>query len=323
MKRYLARRALWTAFAAYLVLSLVFLGLALGPDPDRLEGQAKFQGGSNAYQMAQNENVPLLDRYLDFTTRFVTLDVEQSMSMTLQHGTLKSSQQVNTNFVTALGVTLAYLFPALLVAILVGGALGLYAAMNQGSLSGRFTSVVTYVGVGVPSYWSAVWVTILLFERTDMWKGYGYKPAAEPWSPVNLPYMAFPFVIVLFGMIAVQARYTRSEAAEHVHAEFVRTLRANGAKSANVARHVIRNAAMPLISLFFVRTITMLFVTVIVAEYVFGIPGIGHVAFTAIRNRQLDLILLTTMVPVVVVLVGNLVQDVAYAVLDPRVELGE
>ncbi|WP_327050780.1 ABC transporter permease [Halomicrococcus gelatinilyticus] len=306
MWRYLTRRLLWTAFAAYLILSVTFLAFAAAPPPVTTEGESPIS--TPARWPSTQDETSLLTQYTDWIVQYATLDFEK---------------ETIDRIAGALKVTLAYLAPALLAAVVGGVVLGVYAAVNRGTLPGRFATLATYVVVGIPSYWIAEWSVILAYERLGVMRKFAYDPSLDPWSGKNLPITLLPLAVVLVSMLAVQARYARSESAEHVHAEFVKTLRANGARPLDVARHVVRNAAMPLLSLFFIRTITMLFITVAVAEVVFGLPGIGWLALWAVRNREIDIVILTTMIPVGLALFGNLLQDVAYVKLDPRVEFGD
>ena len=306
MWRYFTRRLLWTVFAAYLILSMTFLAFAVAPPPVTMEGESPISTPST--WPAADDDRSLSDRYVDWVVRYATLDV---------------GQETTDRLASSLKVTLAYLLPAFVAAIVGGVALGVYAAINRGTPLGRLATVATYVVVGVPSYWVAEWSVILAYERLDVMRQFTYDGSLGPWSATNLPITLLPLGVVFVSMLAVQARYARSESAEHVHAEFVKTLRANGARPRSVARHVVRNAAMPLLSLFFIRTITMLFVTIAVAEVVFGLPGVGWLALWAVRNREMDLVLVTSMIPVSLALLGNLVQDVAYVKLDPRVDFGD
>ncbi len=146
-----------------------------------------------------------------------------------------------------------------------------------------------------------------------------WDPRFGLWTPQNFPFLAFPLLVVMTNLLAVQIRYTRSTSLEYVPAEFVKTLHSNGASACDVGRHVLRNAALPLVSLFFAETATILFITILVVEMVFGLPGFGTLTFNAIKARDPGLILATTMIPIFIGLAGNLIQDIAYAVLDPRV----
>lgn len=309
MKWYLARRLLWTVVAAYLVLSGAFLALWFAPPPSAMESGSAISVPNSVGSPSPvvDSSEPLRERYVAFLVKYATLDFDA---------------ETTERLTGSLSVTLAYLVPAFLAAVVGGTSVGLYAAMNPENPLGRLATLTAYVGVAVPSYWLAKWANVLAYEWFDWERRFAYDGGLAPWSAENLPLVALPFAVSLVGILAVQARYARSETAEHVHSEFVKTLRANGAKPRTIGRHVLKNAAVPLLSLLFVRTLTMLFVTVAVVEVVFGIPGFGSVALHAVRNRELDLVLAVTTVPVSLALLGNLVQDVAYTFLDPRVELG-
>jgi peptide/nickel transport system permease protein len=306
MWRYITRRLLWSAFAAYLILSVTFLALAAAPPPVTSETGSPIHVPPRWPSVDDERS--LADQYVDWVVKYATLDFDQ---------------ETLDKLISAMKVTLSYLIPAFVAAIVGGIALGVYAAVNRGKPLGRLVTMGTYAVVGIPSYWVAEWSVILAYERLGVMGKFAYDTSLGPWSDKNLPITLLTFAVVLVGMLAVQARYARSESAEHVHAEFVKTLRANGARTRDVARHVVRNAAMPLLSLFFIRTITMLFITIAVAEVVFGLHGVGWLALWAVRNREIDLVILTTMLPVGLALFGNLLQDVAYVKLDPRVDFGD
>ena len=121
------------------------------------------------------------------------------------------------------------------------------------------------------------------------------------------------------SLLAGQARYARAESSEYVNAEFVKLLRAKGASGWAVARHLLRNAAVPLLSLFFADLLVIVALNIFVLEVVFGIPGLGQLSYEAIQNRDLPLILGTVMVLVFAGIFGNLFQDITYRTLDPRI----
>ncbi|WP_049969093.1 ABC transporter permease [Haladaptatus cibarius] len=315
MRRYIARRVLWTVFAAYLLLSSIFLVFAFAPDPGQETAgvMAALGGGSaeaaeNAYAEARNYDKPILDRYIDWIVAYTTLD----------WGTDIQGEPVTDRLGDALPITLVYLVPAVVLSVVLGSAIGLYSAVHQHGYIDRLVTAITYPGLGLPSFWLASWASLLVLERIDIQASY-FDDRYGLWSPENLPFMFLPMAVVTINLLAVQIRYTRSTSLEYVPAEFVKTLRSNGARASDVGRHVIRNAALPLVSLFFAETLTILFITLLVVETVFGLPGFGALAFQAIRARDAGLILATTMIPVFLGLAGNLLQDIAYAVLDPRV----
>ncbi|MDH5018901.1 ABC transporter permease subunit [Halobacterium rubrum] len=100
-------------------------------------------------------------------------------------------------------------------------------------------------------------------------------------------------------------------------------LRAKGAGARTVARHVLRNAAGPIVSTTFTELVDVLLVAVVVIELVFGIPGIGHLLYDGVIDRGLPLLMGTAMTPAVLTVGGTLLQDVVHAALDPRVSQGD
>jgi peptide/nickel transport system permease protein len=203
-------------------------------------------------------------------------------------------------------------------ALVLGLGVGLLAAMRQGGLFDRLGTATAYVGLGLPHFFLAELLIVVAINELG-WYGALWDSRYGLWSTENLTALALPMLVVTANLLAVQVRYARSESLEFVPADFVKRLRASGASSWRIARHVVRNAALPLLSVFFTETLTVLFVTVYVIEVVMEVPGLGSLAYNAILSRDSGVILAATCIPVLVGLVGNLVQDVAYAALDPRV----
>lgn len=326
-RSYLARRVTWTVLIAYLVLSGTFLVFAFTPDPNQRlagmagAGEARASGGNataaaqeamETYAAARNRDRPLLQRYAGWMLGYVTLDWGYAYSR---------DAPVTAVLARHVPVTLVYLVPAVALSLVAGVAIGLAAALRQHSGFDRLATTGASVLIGVPSFLAAVFV--LLVVRWQEWGPLAYALELSPLAPANLAALAGPMLVLTVSLTAVQIRYARSETLEYVPAEFVKTLRANGAGVRSIATHVLRNAAVPLVSVFFTEMLTVLFVSVYVVEIVFSVPGFGAVAYEAILRRDIGLVLGTTMLPMFVALVGNLVQDVSYAVLDPRVEAGD
>lgn len=310
--RYLARRLAWTVFAAYVVLTAAFLLFAYTPDPDL--ALVEFYGGegaAEAYRAARNYDEPLLGRYLTWLVSYTTFDL----------GTTLGGRPVTDVLVERGTVTLVYLVPGLLLGNAAGVLVGHLSAM-RGGVADAVASTLSYVGLGVPAFFLGE-VTVMVFIRELSWYRTYYDTRFGLWTADNLVTLTLPALVVALNVFAVQMRYSRAETLEFVSADFVKTLRANGARFRERSRHVLRNASLPLVSLFFTETLTILFVTVYVVEIVFRVPGLGRTAFTALTNRDFALVLATTLIPVFVGLLGNLAQDVAYALLDPRVGDGE
>lgn len=316
--RYVLRRLAWTGLGALIILTGAFLLFAYTPDPQlafvrwaNANNATAQEQAVNAYQAARNYNEPLLQRYVTWMLSYITLDL----------GTTLNGRPVIDVLVESGTVTLVYLVPGILLGNILGILAGHLAAM-RGGIADAITSTLSYVGLGIPAFFLGE-VTILVFIRKLSWYRTYYDTRFGLWSADNLVTLTLPALVVALNIFAVQMRYSRAETLEFVSADFVKTLRANGAGFRDRSKHVLRNASLPLISLFFTETLTILFITVYVVELVFRVPGLGQVAFAALNNRDFALILATTLIPVFIGLVGNLIQDIAYAVLDPRIDSSE
>lgn len=309
----LLRRGLFTVFAIYLVLTIAFGFVTLTGDPNQgaivwdtstTQGQEAATEALAEYREARNLDDPLAERYASWLVDMTTLDWGTSFSQ---------NAPVMKLIANALPRTLAYVIPAMAFALVGGIGIGLYSATHEQTLLSRLGAGVAYVGLGIPNFWLA---GTLLFAFTIPLGQYGQ--ATVPYWQV-LKTTVLPAFVLGTSLLAGQARYARAESSEYVNAEFVKLLRAKGASGWAVARHLLRNAAVPLLSLFFADLLVIVALNIYVLEVVFGIPGLGQLSYGAIQNRDLPLILGTVMVLVFAGIFGNLFQDIAYRALDPRI----
>ncbi|MFB6178003.1 MAG: ABC transporter permease subunit, partial [Halobaculum sp.] len=135
----------------------------------------------------------------------------------------------------------------------------------------------------------------------------------------NLHALTYPTLVLALNLFAVQSWAVRAEAIEIVPAEFVKTLRANGAGRNRVARHVARNAAAPVFALVVSEVFVLLVVSTYVIELVFGLPGFAAASFAGFQDRDYGLIFAAIVLPTVFALLANLGKDLLTAYIDPRV----
>lgn len=322
MKRVVVRQTVWTVFAMFLLLSVSFFALALTPDPnERLAGKAAAfealeRGGDPteaareamaAYEEARNRDRPLLDRYLDWVVGYATL----------QWGWSYAYETPVTDVIgDTVPVTLAYMIPALIVSWGLSLLGGLYAALRRGTAVDGVGRAATYLGVGVPAV-----VLVKLVQQYGLSGGHSflqYDDAAGLLSTTNVVALAVPAAIVAFSMLVMQWRVVRSESLTLLDREFVTALRADGADDVRLGRHVLKNAAAPLLAVFNAEVLTVLFLTMYVVEEFLAIPGLGSATLRAFEARDIGLVLATVLLPAFVGLLGNFVTDLISAVVDPR-----
>ena len=323
----LVRRVAFAVIAAYLVVSVVFAFVAVAPTTNT--GWIKWTniGGADdaaeevtAYREARNLDEPLLDRYTDWLIDVTTLDWGQAYGG-VGPGVPGSSYEAGTPVTSLVGnalvATLRYVIPAMVIAVVGGIAIGLYTATHQHTLLDRLGTSVAYLGFSVPNFWIAqILVLFVLGGSGSLLVELGLSGRAFE----ILQLVVFPTLILASSLLAGQMRYARAQSLEYHNSEFIKLVRAKGAGGWRVARHLLRNAALPLFSLFFTEMLGLVVLNVFVIEYVFGIPGLGGLSLFAYQEQDLPVILGTTMVIVLFGVLGNLFQDIAYLALDPRVE---
>jgi len=326
--RLLARRLIWMVLSAWIVLSLTFFLFIGSPDPNislvrfaAAAGAAVGGGGDpaaaeqaavQAYVQQHNYNVPILERYLNWMANYATF----------QWGETLRGEPVTQVVKDALVVTFTYLLPALLVATVGSFSLGLYIATNRGGYADRLVSALAYAGYGVPIFFAGEIVFGILVQKYgQVWLVFNQKEAL--YTMTNIDQFLLPGLIMAVHVLIVQMVFIRSEVIEQLNEDFMKTLLASGAGRRDLARHALRNAAIPLTSAFFAEILTLLYLSVIVIEVVFNLPGFGQTTLQAIRGQDIGLILGVTIVPLLLGIIGNTVQDLAYSLLDPRIEIGD
>jgi peptide/nickel transport system permease protein len=331
----LVRRVAFAVFAAYLILSLTFAFVVLTADPQisSLKRAAALEAEDEEIPLKETDawdrleeykerrglDEPLLERYRNWIVSYATLDWGQSHGASGKAAAYGQGYPANTPVTTlvveALFHTLRYVLPAMVFAVGSGLAVGLYTATHQHTFFDRLATSAAHLGFSLPNFWIGTILLLVLLGQS------GWLTGLTGSSYTLLKSVILPAFVLTTSLLAGQLRYARAESLEYINAEFIKLVRAKGAREWRVARHLLRNAAIPLFSLFFTDMIGILVLNIYVIEYVFGIPGLGGLSLVAIQSRDLPVVLGTTMVIVLFGIVGNLLQDVGYFVLDPR--LGE
>jgi oligopeptide transport system permease protein len=210
-----------------------------------------------------------------------------------------------------LPVSIALGASAIVLAALAGTALGVIAALWQNRAADHAVTGLATFGVTVPTFVTAPLLQIL-FGLTLAW-----LPVAG-WEGGQLRNAILPVVTLALPQIAVIARLTRAAMIEALRANHIRTLRAYGLSRSTIVRHALRGAALPVVSYLGPAAAALLTGSVVV-ETIFGLPGVGRYFVEGALNRDYTLVMGTVVLVAVFVLLFNLLADIAYALLDPRV----
>jgi len=225
-----------------------------------------------------------------------------------------------------LQVTLPLAALAMVLTTVLALSLGLYAAARHNTLADVGVMAGSQLGIAIPSFWFAI-LLILLFAVKLQWVSAGGFPG---WSEddggglgAGLVALLLPAIALALVQAAILARVTRSAVLEVMREDFVRTARAKGLSRRQVLwRHVLRNAMIPVLTIMGLQFANLI-TSAIVIENVFVLPGIGRLVFQAIANRDLVVVRDVVMLLVAVVVVVNLVVDVLYALVDPRLKASD
>nr|PZN72847.1 MAG: peptide ABC transporter [Bacillota bacterium] len=304
--RYAARRLLLMLPVLFGVTLLVFLLFHLTPgDPVRAILGQEAQGLS-AEDIERLRHQLGLDRpwhvqYLDFLGRAVQGDLGRTF-----RGERPVAGEIAARFPTTLRLTVI----SLTAAGLVGVPLGVIAAVRRNRWADHLVTLLALLGVSMPTFW----VGIMLMQLFALELRILPPSGTGTWR-----HMVLPSATVALASIAFIARMTRSSLIEALREDYVRTARAKGVAERRVVfRHALRNAFIPVLTTLGLEFGSLLGGAVVV-ESVFSLPGIGRLTVEAIKSRDLPLIQGTILFVAVVFSLVNLIVDLGYAGLDPRI----
>jgi peptide/nickel transport system permease protein len=206
--------------------------------------------------------------------------------------------------------------------LLIGIPIGIIAAVKRGTWIEKAVMGVALVAISAPVYWLGL-VSIYLFS-TDIGKVPIFDATgnyADPWDNIGQWFssLVLPWLVLATAFAAIYARFMRSNLVDVLDEDYIRTARAKGLKERRVVlRHGVRSAITPIITIFGLD-LGILFGGAILTETVFNIPGIGRTAFDAIQKSDLPIVQGTVLIGAMAIILFNLVVDILYAFIDPRV----
>jgi len=213
---------------------------------------------------------------------------------------------------------------ALVAAIMwltMGVAVGVLAAIRPRSLFDRGSTAIVLIGQSLPVYYFGLLGLYFLAYKVKIFPLGGYVPfdAANPWP--WLSHLLLPGITLAFQFAAIYVRMTRASVLGALSEDYVRTARAKGAPERRVlVNHALRNALLPIVTIFGLDLGTLLG-GAILTEYTFGIPGIGRLTVEAARSFDIPLIAGVVLFAAMLIVIANIVVDLLYAVIDPRIRL--
>ena len=300
--RHVASRLLQAVIATFGVITIVFFVMRLSGDPTLLlvpEGATAAQIAELRHQLGFDR--PLLVQYLAYLSDLLRGDLGQSLVQRLPVSLILGSR---------LPYTLELAAGALAVALIIGIPAGIAMAVWRGGVVERILAAIVVAGQSLPTFWSGI-LLILFFGVTLRW-----LPTSGADSPASL---IMPSLALGALAMSTFARMTRISVLDELSRDYVNAARARGlSMGATVARHVLRNAAIPVITVTALEIGNLLAGAVIV-ETVFAWPGIGQLAMQSIQARDFLIVQAIVLFVSVTYIALNLIADLAYTAIDPRI----
>jgi peptide/nickel transport system permease protein len=340
MFRYLVRRTLW-AFVLFLVIMFVtFVIFFMAPNNPARAVCGGDQAGPVCLEAATEKlglNEPIYEQYRRFLGRLAPVSTPYSHGnfqtphfKTPSLGTaFATSQDLNETIMKAAPVTASLVIGGAVLWMLLGLAVGIYSALKPRSLLDRGAMVFVLIGVSAHPVWIGLILSYFFGVKWGITPIANYANFFGAPSDSGLPggpwqwfyHMILPWCTFMLLFAALYVRMIRANVMETLNEDFVRTARAKGAPERRVlVNHVLRNALLPVVTMLGMD-IGVALGGAIFTEYVFQLPGLGRTAILAINNQDLATVQAVVVFATVAILFFNLVVDLLYAWIDPRIRL--
>jgi peptide/nickel transport system permease protein len=311
--RFLLRRLAYSFVVLVGVLVLVFALVQLVPgDPVRIALGTRYTPEAyDALRSASGLDRPIIQQFFGYVGSALTGDLGVSF---------RNGDPVAGILLDRLPATASLAVVGILIACVIALPAGIWSALREGRLSDAIVRVTSQLGVSVPDFWLGI-LLIALFSTTLGWlPTSGYRPLlSDPggW----LQHLVLPGLTVGLVAAAILTRYVRAAVLEVAAMGYVRTARSKGLSPQVVTfRHTVRNALVPILTITGIQLATI-FGGVIVVEVVFAWPGLGRLVYNAVAARDYPVIQGAVLLIAVLFLLINLIVDLLYAVVDPRIRL--
>ena len=302
MISYLARRILWiipVLFAVSIITFFLMHAVPGGPWDAEKRLPPSVQARLNAQYGLDK---PLYEQYIQWAGGFVTGDLGPSYR--------SRDRRVNDIIADGIGVTFQLGIMAFALSVVVGIPLGIFAALGHNRWPDYLSTSISIIGIATPSFVLAI-LLIVVFSIGLGWFPTGGWKGPQYWVLPTIALAGFP--------IAVIARYTRASMLEVTRKDYIRTAQSKGIGGrAVVSRHMIRNALIPVVTILG-PTLAFLVTGSFIIETIFSVPGIGRFYVSAISQRDYSLLMAMTILYAFTVAFLNVVVDVLYAYIDPRI----
>jgi len=311
---FLIQRAAISIATLFVISLIVFTGVRLIPgDPARvMAGTDADSAGLEEIREKYGLNDPIVFQYLRWIGLALRGDLGES---------IRTREPVVKTVARKLPITIELAWLSVLIAVGIAIPAGVFSATRRNTIWDLLANGVSLCGLSIPSFWLGIMLILFLSVRLGWLPASGFVPLWE--DPIgNVTRMIMPAFVLGTGLAAVLMRQTRNSMIEVLSADYIRTARSKGlAGRAVVFRHAIRNGLIPVVTILGLQ-MGALMSGAVVTEQIFVVPGFGRLIVEAVFTRDYPLVQGVVLITASAYVFINLLVDVSYSVLDPRIRVG-
>ena len=316
MIRYILKRILQAVPLLLVISFIVFTLIHLAPY-DAIDAQITSNMSQEEINILREQsglNKPFLIQYVDW--------LGQILSGNFGHS-LVTHNSVGEEILAKIPDTISLVLPAYITALIIAIVLGLLAAANKGKWQDKFIDAVASLGIATPSFWIAMIFIYVLGYQLNLFPIIGMHTIGKEGDFGDfLSHFIMPYLTLTIVFFAELTRYVRSSALSQTNEEYVVVQQAFQATKTQIfTRHIIKNVLIPVITQVGM-SLPMLVTGAIITETVFSWPGIGPYITQATRALDYPIIMAVMLLSATLVIVGNLISDILYSIVDPRIRRG-
>lgn len=228
---------------------------------------------------------------------------------------------VKDKVIERMGATLILMGISMIISLILGIIFGVLSGYYENRWIDKVISVVSYIGISIPSFWFAMMLIVIFSVKLNILPSIGMHSIGEDSLGDVIVHTIMPAMVLSFQSFAVIARYVRSNVIDEKDEEYVRTARGKGLSEKVIfGKHILKNSLIPIVTILGM-SLPNLISGAFITETIFGWPGMGRLGIQAIFGFDYPVIMAITLLSSLFLIIGNLISDILYGVVDPRIKV--
>ena len=306
--KYIGKRLLISVVTLFVILVVLFLIVKLLPGSP-INNERLSEAQRAAIEARYGLDQPILTQFVNYVKNMLTGDFGVSYNM-------YKDMPVSSLVGSATKISFLYGLSAVVIGGILGTLLGVFAALHKNTIWDTLATVISVIGVSVPSFVFAMMILILFASKLHI-----FPTQYSSMNPIGSSIM--PVMALSVGVIANVARFTRTEMVSVINSEYMTLAEAKGLDSKTlIFKHALRNALIPVVTILGPILVNLMTGTMVV-EKICGVPGLGKLLINSILSNDVNIILACSFLYAAMYIVMMLIIDVSYGIIDPRIRLGK